>query len=441
MQVRSAARLATIGMAALLTAGCLSDSGGGGGGTAATADKKVEVFGAFSGAEADAFVASLVPFEQQSGIDVEYVPSTNFTELIRSRVAGNNAPDIAIFPQPGLLIDIANQGKMAPLEGVLDLDGLTGTLVPGLLEATEAKDGKIYGAPIKMSVKSVVWTPAPAFFQAGYAAPANDTELVGLGDRIKGTGASPWCIGMEAGQNTGWVATDWVEEYVLRIGGPEFYRQWARHEVPFNHPTVKQAAERFAQVAFTDGNVLGGRASIVSTPFGTAGNPMFEDPAKCYLMRQANFIASGDFFPADVTSSLDTRTAIFQLPPTDPNGPAGAKPVLLGADLATMFNVEDAEAKQVLEFISSNRFGAEWAKIGGWLSPHKTFDDGNYPDETTRTIASFATDATSTAFDGSDLMPGAVGSGSFWKGMTAWVSGQQDLDTTLNQIEETWPTS
>jgi alpha-glucoside transport system substrate-binding protein len=42
-------------------------------------------------------------------------------------------------------------------------------------------------------------------------------------------------------------------------------------------------------------------------------------------------------------------------------------------------------------------------------------------------------------FDGSDLMPGAVGAGSFWKGMTAWISGQQSLDETLKNIDESWP--
>lgn len=440
MKARSLARLAVVGVAALLTTSCLSDPGSGGGSAAGPAgDGQVEIFGAFSGAEADAFNASLVPFEQSSGIDVTYVPSTNFTELIRSRVAGNNAPDIAVFPQPGLLLDVAELGGMVPLDDVLDLDALKSTLVPGLMEATENAEGQTFGAPIRMAVKSVVWTAQPQFEAAGYTAPTDEAGLLALTDQIKATGTTPWCIGMESGQATGWVATDWVEEYVLRIGGPEVYEQWVTHEIPFNSPVVKQAAEAFANIAFPDGNVLGGRSAIVSTPFGTAGNPMFDATPGCYMMRQGNFIASGDFFPENVSSSLDTTTATFQLPPTDPSGPAGERPVLLGGDLASIFNAEDPDVQAVMEFISSDQFGAEWAQAGGWLSPHESFDGSNYPDDTTRNIAQLAVDATSTAFDGSDRMPGAVGSGSFWSGMTAWVSGQQDLDTTLNQIEETWP--
>ena len=47
--------------------------------------------------------------------------------------------------------------------------------------------------------------------------------------------------------------------------------------------------------------------------------------------------------------------------------------------------------------------------------------------------------ATAFRFDGSDLMPGAVGAGSFWKSMTDFVSGSIDLDTALKQIDASWP--
>jgi alpha-glucoside transport system substrate-binding protein len=440
VQRRTTARAAVMGAAVLLTAGCLSEGGGGGGaGGGEAGDGKVEIFGNFTGAEADAFNESLAPFEEESGLDVEYVGSRDFPTLIRSRVQGNDAPDIAVFPQPGLLVDVANQGGMVPLDEVLDLDALEDDFVPGLLEASKADDGEIYGVPIRMAVKSVVWTPEPAFAEAGYTEPATHEELLALTEQIKATGTTPWCIGMESGQATGWVATDWIEEYVLRIGGPEYYMQWARHEVPFNDDIVLEAARTFEELALTEGNTLGGGASIVSTPFGTAGNPMFDEPPACFMHRQGNFIASGDFFPSEVTSNLDARTEIFQLPPTDPDGEAGEQPVLLGGDLATTFNGEDEDVKEVLEFLTSPEFGAEWAQAGGWLSPHKEFDPSNYPDETTRTIASFATEATSGVFDASDLMPGAVGAGSFWEGMTAWIAGQQELEETLQQIEDSWP--
>ena len=41
-------------------------------------------------------------------------------------------------------------------------------------------------------------------------------------------------------------------------------------------------------------------------------------------------------------------------------------------------------------------------------------------------------------FDGSDQMPGEVGANSFWKEMTAWITGQSTTDT-LDNIESSWP--
>ena len=44
-------------------------------------------------------------------------------------------------------------------------------------------------------------------------------------------------------------------------------------------------------------------------------------------------------------------------------------------------------------------------------------------------------------FDGSDQMPGKVGSGSFWTGMVNYTSGAANLDTVLKEIDASWPTS
>ncbi len=42
-------------------------------------------------------------------------------------------------------------------------------------------------------------------------------------------------------------------------------------------------------------------------------------------------------------------------------------------------------------------------------------------------------------YDASDLMPGAVGTGSFWDEMVQWVSGDQSLDRALRDIDQSWP--
>jgi len=447
---RKPALIASLAATCLLAAGCLQggDEGGngggggdgGGGGTEGAGgsdpgDGVVEIFGAFGEAEADAFNESLTSFEEESGIDIRYTGNADFTTFIRSRVQGGSPPDIALFPQPGLLLDLAGQDDIVPIDEFLDPPALEETLIPGFLDAVTDEEGTVYGAPMRMAVKSLVWVPKD-YAEAGYSLePASVGELSGIADEIKSSGTPPWCIGYESGAATGWVGTDWIEEMMLRLHGPEVYDQWVAHELPFDSPEVKEAFEAYGEIALTEGNVRGGGQAIVSTPFGEAGNPSFEDPPACMLQRQGNFITG--FFPDDVQADLDGNVDVMIFPPVD--GGYDGQPVLGGGDMAALFNGQDDESKQVMEFLTSDQFGAEWAQTGGWLSPHATFDASNYPNETTKKMAQLVADSDVFRFDASDLMPAEVGAGTFWTGMVEWTTGQKTTDEVTQDIEESWP--
>ena len=78
---------------------------------------------------------------------------------------------------------------------------------------------------------------------------------------------------------------------------------------------------------------------------------------------------------------------------------------------------------------------------GAVLSPFKNFDPANYPNDLIRSVAKIGTNASVALFDGSDAMPAQVGTGSFWKEMTKWISGQENLDAALKNIDDSWPSS
>lgn len=429
--------IAVAAIAMLFASACLSEEGGGGGGGSGESgggDKQVEIMYGFGGDQSKGFEGAMAEFESSSGIKIKFTDaSQSFDTLIRPRVQGNNPPDIALFPQPGLMLDFAKQGKLQDLGGQLNIDQLRSSLVPGILD-TGTLDGKVYGVPASMNVKSLVWYPKKAFVAKGYKVPTTIAELEALTNQIKADGTPPWCVGIESAAATGWVATDWMEDFVLRYGGPETYDKWVKHEIPFNDPVVVQAAQEFEKLALADGNVFGGRKGVVSTNFGTALNPMFQDPPKCFLHKQGNFITQKGFITEKVRANLDEEVGVFQLPGTD----AANKPVLGGGDLVGAFS-SDEDTKKTLEFLTSPTFAFSNIKASSFISPHKGFDLTKYEDKTTQEIAKLAYGATVFRFDGSDTMPGAVGAGSFWKGMTAWISGQKDLDEALKEIDESWP--
>lgn len=433
---------AVAAVAALVLSGCLQNPDAGRGGAAAAGAGEpeegtgtVRIMGAFGGDEEAQFLASLEEFEQESDISISYVSDQDFTNTVQVRVSAGDAPDIGLFPQPGGVMNMAAAEQVVPIDAFLDYDELNSTLVPGFLDSARYQ-GRVYAAPMRMAVKSVVWYPKQAAEEHGWdMEPETLADLDALAEQIASdTGAAPWCIGWQSDQATGWVGTDWIEEYMLRLHGPDVYDDWIYHRMPFNDETVIEAFDAYGDLAFKEGNVLGGSRGILNTPFGDAMNPAFSETPGCYLMRQGNF-ATG-FLPDRVQENLDEEVGTFIFPRAE-DGFDG-QPILGGGDLAAAFSY-DTDTIEVMKFLTSPEFGGPWAQAGGWLSPHTTFDTSLYPDETTRSIAQMAIDADVFRFDGSDVMPREVGSGTFWTGMVEFQAGDKDAQQVTDEIERQWP--
>jgi len=394
--------------------------------------KVVTIFGAFVDEDARRFEASMVPFEEATGIDVQYEGSGDYETLILVRVEGNDAPDIAAFPQPGLLSDFVSKGHVLDLNGWFESDYLEAQYDQSWLDMATMED-IMAGVWYRASVKSLVWYPVPEFAEAGYEIPETWDEMIALSDQMVADGNTPWCIGIESSGATGWPATDWMEDIMLRTQPAEKYDQWVTGELPFDSAEVKQAAEKMGEIWFNPEYVLGGTASILTTPFGDAPTPLFDNPPSCWMHRQANFISG--FFPEDVTVGEDVD--FFYLPPIMPE--EYERPVLVAGDLFAAFN-DRPEVRQVMEYLTTGESTKAWLQSGGFVSPHKDTSLDWYPTDTDRKYAEILSSASVTRFDGSDLMPGAVGAGSFWTGMVDYVSAEgENLDDVMQTIDASWP--
>ncbi|MGY1807393.1 ABC transporter substrate-binding protein [Blastococcus sp. SYSU D00669] len=433
MRIRSTiGAVATTGAVVVLTAGCLSEGGGGGGNE--NTSNNITVMYAFSGGQEEGFQAEVNAWAEENDVNVEFQQTGNFNQLINTRVQGNDAPDVALFPQPGIMRDMAERDLLLDLSDVVD-QGDQDAMVQGFLDIGKV-DGTLYAVPMSINVKSIVFYPSGPAQAAGLTPPETFEDLQALSDQVAATGTSPWCFGIESEAATGWPATDWVENLMLINYGIDVYNQWVNHEIPFNDERVLEVLNQIEDLLLAEGMTNGGRQSIASNNFNTAANPMFDEPPGCYMYRQGNFVAQEGGFPDEVLADIDNTVGVFPMPGQS----AEERPVLGGGDLAGIFSKENESAQALVQFLASSEFGTtEYGASGNWISPRTDFDVSLYPSETWRTISSIAYESTEFAFDGSDQMPGEVGSGSFWREMTAWISGGQDAQTTLDNIEASWP--
>lgn len=393
---------------------------------AATAleDQTVTILGSLTGNGEEKLMAALAPFTEATGIEVAYEGSDAFATLVSVRAEAGNMPDVALFPQPGLMLDLAKQGYLQPQER-----DLMAELYNDYWLELATVDGELYGVWMRADVKSLVWYNPAVFSAAGYTVPNSWDALERLMAQMVADGHTPWCMGLESGDATGWVGTDWVEDLLLRQAEPELYDQWVNHEIPFDHPAVEQALETFGQIARDASLVRGGATGVISTSFGDSPGELFTEPPGCYLHRQASFIS--DFLPEEAKPG--ETVDVFVLPPMKSQQDA---PVLVGGVVFAQFN-ETPAARLLMEYLATVEAHEIWAQ-NGYVSPHLGVTESAYLDVLKRRQAEILREAGVIRFDGSDLMPGEVGTGSFWMGVVDYVGGA-DARAVLQEIEASWP--
>jgi alpha-glucoside transport system substrate-binding protein len=395
----------------------------------------VTVDGPFTDPDDVYFAQSMDAFEEATGITVNYIGDKEFEGRLSIAVDAGDPPDIADFPQPGLLANFARQGYIVDPTTFMSEDWLAQQYNPSWLDmgTVAGPDGQPMTAGVwhRFNGKSLVWYPKDDWDAAGYEIPQTWDELMALTQLIADDGDTAWCIGIESGAATGWAATDWTEELMLRTTSLENYDAWVAGTLPFSSPEVKNAIETWSEIWFNPDYVFGGTDGIVSTFFGDAPSPMFEDPPKCWMHKQGNFITG--FFPEGAEAGVDYD--FFYFPPVDEQY---GKPFLVAGDIMSMFN-DRPEVRALMEYFTVPQSASGWLNNGGALAAHLTATPDMYGVDLERGIAELVLEATSFRFDGSDLMPGEVGAGSFWTGMTDYVSGLTDLDTALADIDASWP--
>lgn len=369
------------------------------------------------------------PFEQATGIDVIYEELESFTTQLPERVNSGNAPDIAILPQPGMIEKFASEGQLVPVSDFLDRVTLRRAYPDGWLDLGSVED-QLYGLFYRVSVKSLVWYNPVAFEVNGYGIPFTWDELVALSDRIVADGGTPWCIGLESGDTSGWPATDWIEDILLRSGGPEVYEQWISHRLPFNSPPIRSAFEKFEQILRSPNYVSGGAENTNNINYAESPLGLFTDPPNCYLHKQANFILTA--YPKDKAPRIDYD--FFPLPSIDSRF---GTPLLVAGDALVMFN-DTPEARELMAYLTTPEPYEIWAQRGKFIVPHQEISIDAYPDIVIQRVAQQLQDADVIRFDGSDLMPADVGTGTFWTGMVDFAGGES-AETVTQKIDDSWP--
>ncbi|WP_372880630.1 ABC transporter substrate-binding protein [Psychromonas sp.] len=374
-------------------------------------------------------------FEEATGAKVDYAGSDSFEQQIVIDVQAGSAPNIAVFPQPGLAADLASKGFLTPLgddiKNWVETNYAAGASWVDLgTYADKAGKKQLFGFFYKVDLKSLVWYVPENFEDSEYEVPNSMEELKALTEKMAADGVTPWCIGLGSGGATGWPATDWVEDMMLRTQSPEDYDRWVSNELKFNDPKVVKAIDEFGWFAKNDKYVDGGARAVATSDFRESPRGLFTSPAKCYMHRQASFVSS--FFPEGTKLGVDVDFFYFPAYLSEDLG----KPVL-GAGTVWGITSDSKAARAFIHYLQTPIAHEIWMAQSGFLTPFKGVNSDAYANETLKKQGQILLDATTFRFDGSDLMPGKIGAGAFWTGMVDYTGGKP-AKQVADDIQATW---
>lgn len=385
---------------------------------------ELSILGVWAGEEEETFRSILAPVLDECDISLSYEGTRDLSTVLSTRVEGGAAPDIASLPNPGSLVNYYED--MVPLEevGVNPDNYAAGWIERGSVEGTW------YGLPVKTDIKSLVWY-SPANFEAfDFEPPTTWSEFEDFLQMLNDeTDIAPLSMGFESGGATGWAATDFIQDLLLRMQGTDFVSGLITGETDWNDPAMIDTWNMY--VNWVEEYNAGGTDGALTTAFRDAILMPFQDPPEAWMVKQSGFAGSSVIAPNFEGFEYGTDYAFFVLP--SPEGQTAAMQV--GGDFMGVFNNTPA-VQALMTYLSSPAGASAWAQAGFDLTPNNTVNTDDYPSELNQDKADALANAPDVSFDVGDALPAEVGQAEF-EGITEAVGGG-NVEEILDGIEETY---
>ena len=192
--------------------------------------------------EVEAIQAALDVFAERHDMTISYQGSSELMSVLSDGAARSadgeqgEVADIVIVAQQSVLLDLVEAERVVPLAPEIE------AAVDAGWDSSWSATGRVgelsYAVPTRSETKSLVWYQPDRFAELGYEVPAQFGELEELTAEAAAAGDHPWCVGLGSAPDDGWPFTDWVEDYVLAVHGPDVYEEWVAGRIRFGDREV-----------------------------------------------------------------------------------------------------------------------------------------------------------------------------------------------------------
>ena len=373
-------------------------------GPAARSATTIDVLSLWGGSEKDAFIKVTDAFTKKTGIKIQYETARDFIPAIRTRLAAGNPPDVAIVPRPGYLATLAKEGAFKDLSKMGFTSAYMKARYTSGWTSLGTVGGKLYGLAVKANSKSVIWYRPDSFKKYHFKTPKTWAQLVTLTKAYKAKGLTPWGLGCGPGPSS-WTLTDWFENIYARTAGTTKYDRLFAGKLKFTDASVISALKRMTSILNNKYIAGGGVQGALGRSFNSGIAQVFGSNPQAQLYMEGGFVGGIAIGQVNPKLKPGKTIAFFPWVTIDPKRDS---PLIGGGDLAAAFK-DSADIRTFLKYLSTPEAGAIWVSTGAVISPNKQVKGKSYPNLLVRDEAKQVASAKIFRFDGSDLMPGALG--------------------------------
>ncbi len=363
----------------------------------------------------DYFIEELDEISRANNIKITYFPVSDIeTYLIEGT---ENDIDLAIIPNPQGVVNLGERNIAIPINNVINEKDIKNKFSNHLIQITTSKkDNNNYGLWFRLIPNSLIWYDVEKYKSIGSPKFESYEDMISFTKDFSSKEKPLWCLDIESGASTGWIATNWLEDLILHQKGPEIYDLWMNQDLLSGSDEITLSILDIGKLIFIEGAVFGGNERMIRKEFRNNYRNLVDEENSCVFSWSGHF--ASNYFPNDKDYSVDYDFFKF---PSEKN-----KDAMVGIGDALIVLNSTRETKTVTNALVDDNFGKKWMSKSDstYISANKNSEISLLKNELTFKEAKLIKKAIEQdlfRYDASELMERRIGSDSLWHAMTKYI--------------------
>ena len=374
------------------------------------------------------FELELKNIEDSTGIKIKY---ETYSDIETHLIENNNSDvDIAIIPNPQGVTNLGERGIVLSIDRIISEETMESYYPKHLQEITTSDiSNKNFGAFFRLFPNSLIWYSVEKYKEIGSPKFNSYNELLEFTNNYSKEYEDLWCLDIESGASTGWIATNWLEDIILNNYGAEIYDQWSNQKILSSEAEILNSINNIGKLVFIENAVYGSNKRIVRKEFRNNYKNLLNKEVDCVFSWGGHYATL--YIPENKQFKTDYDFFKF---PSPHNSIVGI------GDILTVLNY-DEETKIVFDKLIDESFGKNWMSHTDSSYIPANLKNTNYIanplTSKERDLIINSLKDNSFRYDASELMERKIGADALWVALKNYIDiGRERAYREIEDITE-----